>query len=166
MPTSRSLKLSLSIAALLAVASLTRFPSNMQTPVSGSLFSEVPVPPPVEATLRAACMDCHSNETHWPWYVHLPISSYLLVHDVERGREHLNFSDWQRLKESGPEQVAAGFSGICENLLSGAMPKPYYLWMHPQARVTKAQISEVCSWAERQQMEALRQSVSSGGAGK
>ncbi len=145
------------IGALAAACALSiRIPSNPRTVPSRSLFSQAHVPPPVESTLRSACLDCHSNETQWPWYAHTPVASLLLVHDVTKAREHMNFSDWQSLQEKGPEQLAAGFSGICENLLSGAMPKHAYVWMHPQARVSKSQISDVCAWTDKAQMKALR----------
>jgi hypothetical protein len=148
---------SLIIAALvLACAISLRIPSNPQTSRSRSLFSQVKVPAPVENTLRNACLDCHSNETEWPWYAHAPVASLLVVHDVTKAREHLNFSDWQSLHAKGPEELAAGFSGICENLLSGAMPKPAYVWMHPRARVSKSQIADVCAWTDKAQMDALR----------
>lgn len=136
-----------------------RIPSNPKTGPSRSLFTQAVLPEPVARSLKSACADCHSNETEWPWYAHAPVASLLLVHDVERAREHLNFSDWQSVREKGPEDLAAGFSGICENLLSGAMPKQGYVWMHPKARLSKLQISQVCSWTDKQQFAALRQSA-------
>ncbi len=132
-------------------------PSNPRTPASKSLFSQVAMPAPVAHSLKSACANCHSNDTVWPWYVHVPVASLLLVHDVNHARQNLNFSDWQKLQDKGPEELAAGFSGICENLLSGAMPKRGYRWMHPDARLSKSQIAEVCSWTEKKQMESLRQ---------
>jgi hypothetical protein len=142
-------------AVLLCAISIRR-PSNPKTPLSRSLASQATVPEPVAFALKSACADCHSNETVWPWYVHLPVASLFLVTDVNRARENLNFSDWQSLREKGPELQAAGFSGICENLLSGAMPKRSYIWMHSKARLSKAQITQVCSWTDKQQMELLR----------
>ncbi len=32
------------------------------------------------------CMDCHSNETRWPWYSRVGPVSWLVVFDVYRGR--------------------------------------------------------------------------------
>lgn len=144
---------------VLACALSIRIPSNPRIAASRSLFSQVHVPPRVENTLRIACLNCHSNETDWPWYARAPLASLLLVHDVTKAREHMNLSDWQGLQEKGPEQLAAGFSGICENLLSGAMPKHAYMWVHPEAHVSKSQISDVCAWTDKAQMDALRQAA-------
>jgi MFS superfamily sulfate permease-like transporter len=150
------------LAVVLATLWFTRLPSNPEVAAKRSLFSQEHVPSPIAATLKSACIDCHSNQTKWPWYAHLPFSSYVLVRDVQSARQHLNFSDWERLKQQGPEQLAAGFSGICENMLSGAMPKPAYLRMHPSARLSKEQVSAVCSWANVEQMQVLRQMASKG----
>lgn len=67
----------------------------------------------------------------------------------------MNLSDWQAVESRGPEELAAAFSGICENLLSGAMPKRAYVWIHPEARLSTEQVSQVCQWAEKQQMSVL-----------
>jgi hypothetical protein len=68
----------------------------------------------------------------------------------------MNLSDWQTIADRGPDELAAGFSGICENLLSGAMPKARYLWLHPEARLSKQQVAQVCDWAQAQQMAVLK----------
>jgi hypothetical protein len=48
--------------------------------------------PQTEALARQACMDCHSNETTWPWYSHIAPMSWLVYYDVLRGRSELNLS--------------------------------------------------------------------------
>jgi hypothetical protein len=136
-----------------------RIPSNPKDAPGRNFFSEADVPAPVARTLRNACADCHSDETVWPWYAHAPIVSFLLVHEVDQARQHLNFSDWQSVREKGPEELAASYSGICENLLSGAMPKANYSRMHLGARLSKEQVLEICSWTNKQQSEILRSSV-------
>src|SRR6185312_12833385 len=40
------------------------------------------------------CFDCHSNETVWPWYSSIAPISWLIQRDVNQGRAHLNFSEW------------------------------------------------------------------------
>jgi hypothetical protein len=48
--------------------------------------------PETEALARRACMDCHSNETVWPWYANIAPASWLVYYDVQQGRSRLNFS--------------------------------------------------------------------------
>ena len=40
-----------------------------------------------------ACFDCHSNETHWPWYSHVAPVSWLLQWDIDEGRGVVDFSE-------------------------------------------------------------------------
>ncbi len=59
-----------------------------------ALERSVALPSNVRAILDRSCKDCHSNETRWPGYGYVAPASWLLVRDVNEGREHLNFSEW------------------------------------------------------------------------
>src|SRR3954469_14649961 len=44
----------------------------------------------VEPLLKRACFDCHSTQTAYPWYHHVPgVKQYLESH-VEEGNKHLD----------------------------------------------------------------------------
>jgi mono/diheme cytochrome c family protein len=79
----------------------------------------------------AACFDCHSNETVWPWYTNIAPISWLTVHDVDEGRQKLNFSDWGRRQEA--DEAA-------ETVREGSMPPWYYAAIHPNARLSQEDI--------------------------
>ncbi len=78
-----------------------------------------------------ACYDCHSNETHWPWYAKTTPAAWLIVHDVEEGRRAVNFSEWNRYSEEGEELV--------EVVQEGEMPPWFYLPLHPSAQLSAAE---------------------------
>jgi hypothetical protein len=78
---------------------------------------------------QRACYDCHSNETRWPWYSNIAPASWLVYHDVEEGRMHINFSDWDRAEEQHVDEFQEVFD---EN----SMPPPQYLLLHPEARLS------------------------------
>lgn len=99
---------------------------------------------------QRACFDCHSNQTVWPWYSYLPPVSWMVIRDVQQGRQHLNFSDWANVRGEGR---SAG--EMAESILEGAMPPASYLSIHPAARL---------SAAEREQLIAgLRATVQASG---
>lgn len=91
----------------------------------------------VKELARRACFDCHSHETVWPWYSHVAPMSWLVQHDVDDGRKHLNFSDWDRSREDGADAA--------EELLEGEMPPAVYLPMHPEARLGEAERAELAA---------------------
>lgn len=80
---------------------------------------------------QAACFDCHSNETVWPWYSNIAPVSWLITNDVNEGRAYLNFSDWGRRYEEVGE--------IGEAVSRGYMPPSYYGLMHPEAKLSAAE---------------------------
>jgi len=79
--------------------------------------------------MARACLDCHSNETNWPWYAYVAPVSWLVAHDVQEGRAAVNFSEWQPGQEN--ESVEA--------ILEGEMPLEIYLITHPEARLSEAE---------------------------
>jgi len=87
--------------------------------------------PETRILAKSACFDCHSNETEWPLYSRIAPVSWLIQHDVDEGRAHLNFSEWQR-----PQEHAAEAS---EAVLEGEMPMTAYTLMHSHARLTADQ---------------------------
>lgn len=82
--------------------------------------------------MRNACMDCHSNETIWPWYSNIAPSSWLLQADVDEGRSRMNLSNWPINK--------AGQQGLVDEMVrviqDGRMPPPQYLIIHSNAKLT------------------------------
>ena len=78
-----------------------------------------------------ACYDCHSNQTDWPWYSNIAPMSWLIQHDVDEGRQKLNFSEWDR-----PQREAAK---AAEQVQNGSMPRFYYVPLHPSANLTPAE---------------------------
>ena len=89
--------------------------------------------PETRELARRACFNCHSNETVWPWYSNVAPVSWLTERDVNDGRRHLNFSEFNR-----PYKHAGRAS---KEVREGDMPPWYYLPtpMHPEARLTSAE---------------------------
>jgi len=88
--------------------------------------------PRTEELMRGACMDCHSNETQWPWYSNVAPVSWLVQRDVEEGRDRLNLST------DAPE-VEEMIHAIDE----GEMPPLQYKPTHPGARLSDSEKQEL-----------------------
>lgn len=97
--------------------------------------------PQVESILRRSCFDCHSNETKWPWYSEVAPMSWQIADHVKEGREHMNFSDWNEAK------AEKRFGEICEEIREGKMPIPGYEMLHPEAKLSSADMDALCTWS-------------------
>jgi hypothetical protein len=99
--------------------------------------------PEVRALAVRACFDCHSNETRWPWYGRVAPISWLVQHDVDEGRETLNFSQWV------PPLPDA--SDAAQEVRDGEMPPWTYRMMHSEARLSPSERAKL--------IDGLRQSA-------
>jgi len=77
-------------------------------------------------------MDCHSNETKWPWYAYVAPVSWLVAHDVEDGRREMNFSQLST-NVNGLGRIS---QRVQRAIQSGNMPPAQYFPTHPDARLT------------------------------
>ena len=106
---------------------------------------EIVAPAGAQAILERSCYDCHSNRTVWPWYSQVAPVSWLVGRDVHEGREHLNFSTWNRL---APDKQQKAVHEIWEQVSEGEMPLSIYLPLHPRARLSDADKAVLKSWAD------------------
>lgn len=88
-------------------------------------------PWPDDAARRIAsqsCYSCHSDETDWPLYSYVAPASWLVRHDVEDGRDELNFSDWSQDADEADDAV--------DMIRAGEMPPSRYTLIHRDAALT------------------------------
>jgi hypothetical protein len=104
---------------------------------------KIDAPPEVEAIMRKACFDCHSNETRWPWYAKLAPSSWLMARDVLKGRSRMNLSEWGDADE---KERTTDREVSRDQLDEGNMPPWFYLPMHPDAKLTTAEKDLLKNW--------------------
>jgi mono/diheme cytochrome c family protein len=97
--------------------------------------------PNTRELFRRACFDCHTNTTTWPWYSHVAPVSWLVQNDVDGGRRHLNFSEWDQ-----PQRHA---HDIADMVNHGAMPPWFYLPMHAAAKLSDVEKKALVAGAER-----------------
>jgi hypothetical protein len=109
--------------------------------------------PQAEAIAKTSCYDCHSNETNWWWATSIAPFSWLVQADVDGGRAHLNFSEYD-----GQPSVEE-FQQAVEN----GMPPFQYTLIHPHAKLSDAQKQTLTKgYADG---KAASGGVPSGGAG-
>jgi Haem-binding domain len=118
-------------------------PARTNPPVIHDFMAATTPPSKIAATFRAACYDCHSYETKWPWYSHVAPVSWLVAGDVKEGRRHLNFSDWP---VDDPDRAASRLENMGEQLNDKEMPPVEYTLIHADARLTAAEHEQLIQW--------------------
>ena len=136
----RASKVLLGIGIALVAAQLVRC-SHENPPVT----AEIQAPADVQQIFERSCYDCHSNETRWPWYSQVAPVMWLVAHDVDEGRGHLNFSTWGGLSEKAKTKAKQEIAEIVEK---GEMPMGIYVPLHPEAKVSDEDKRKLRAWAD------------------
>lgn len=100
-------------------------------------------PSDVAQLMRAACYDCHSYESKYPWYANIAPISWSLKSHIDEGREHINYSLYGTYSADDREEV---IEETGEAVTEGWMPLNSYKWRHPEARLTDAQRNRIGEW--------------------
>ncbi len=104
------------------------------------------VPENVETIFRNACYDCHSNNTHYPWYFNIQPMGWLLANDISKGKDKLNFSEFRsystRMQRSKLREIEIA-------MRDGTMPLAAYKLMHKPARLSKDDKAIIMNWARK-----------------
>ncbi|GAA4453871.1 heme-binding domain-containing protein [Rurimicrobium arvi] len=102
------------------------------------------VPDDVNQILHKACYDCHSDNTHYPWYANIQPVYWWMDHHVDEGKDELNFSAWGTYKL---KRKLRKYVEISEQVTEGEMPLESYTWMHADAKLSREEANLVINWA-------------------
>jgi hypothetical protein len=136
------------ITAVLFLVVAQLVPVDRTNPVvdpSKTLFATKAVPANAESILQRSCVECHSNETHWPWYSRVAPASWLLASDVHGARHKMNFSEWSGYTD---RQKQDKIDGICDEVGSGDMPPLDYTMIHHGAVLSQQERDVLCKWVK------------------
>ena len=135
-----------------AIALALIFAAAQMVPIERSsprAEGDLAAPPDVQRIIRAACYDCHSDRTRWPWYSRVAPVSWLVAHHVEAGRRRLNFSAWADYA-SDPGTMAHKLEQIKSSIANGTMAPRYYRMLHPEARLSGRDRDAIAAWITRE----------------
>ena len=100
------------------------------------IFSEYQASEEIQSLVKAACYDCHSLKTKYPWYSQIAPVSWWMKHHVDEGREHLNFSVWSKYS---PKKADHKLEECIEEVQEGEMPLSSYTLTHGDAKLSTDQ---------------------------
>ena len=93
--------------------------------------------------LKAACYDCHSHESTYPWYTKIQPFGWWIKGHIKGGRQHLNFSQWGTYSL---DKQSHKIEECIEEMQERNMPLKSYTWVHSDAQLTEADIELLSNW--------------------
>ena len=110
-----------------------------------ALAKHHPPPADVNAILKKACNDCHSNNTVYPWYSKLQPVDWWLDGHIRDGKRGFNLDElgarpaWLRYRK---------MEEFKEQIEEGKMPLNSYTWIHKDAILTADEKEKLTHWAQ------------------
>ncbi|NJN33987.1 MAG: heme-binding domain-containing protein [Saprospiraceae bacterium] len=129
----------------LVVIQFFRPAQNLSGKNNNNVSKNFAVPDSVKQILEAACNDCHSNKTVYPWYASVQPVAWWVANHVNDGKRHLNFDEFTsyRLRKQYHKMEE-----VVEQIEKDEMPEKSYRLMHTGAKLTAAQKTTLIYWAE------------------
>lgn len=111
---------------------------------ANDISTKYPVPDSVQAILKVACYDCHSNNTRYPWYEEIQPVAWWLNNHIKDGKRGLNFSEFTsyRIKKQFHR-----LDDINKLVKKNEMPLSSYTLIHTDAKLTEGQKLAIAAWA-------------------
>jgi hypothetical protein len=125
--------------------------SSIEGPAANDISKLYPVPLEVASILKTSCYDCHSNNTHYPWYSNFQPIAWWLADHIKEGKKELNFSEFASYR------IAKQFRKLEEinsEVEEGEMPHESYTLIHGDAKLSPSQKENLINWAS-----AIRDSI-------
>ncbi len=100
----------------------------------------------IKPTVAAACFDCHSDKTDYPWYHSLPLIGGWMEGHVNEGRGELDMTSGFPFQTHMPP--ANSLLKIKHEIEEGEMPIWSYRLMHSSARLSDEQKDSIYTWVD------------------
>ena len=141
------------LVAFVAIQFFQPHKNNQSMDATHDIATVVPVPDSVHQLLKAACYDCHSNHTNYPWYSNIQPLGWWLKDHIEEGKGHLNFQEFALVKGNARFPTPADrqihkLEEVIETVKDGEMPLKSYTFIHGEARLSQQQLQSITAWAQ------------------
>ena len=112
-------------------------------PSANDISTVYPVPKEVAAILQTSCYDCHSNNTHYPWYANLQPVAWWLEDHIKEGKKEINFSEFASYRIGRQYKK---FEEINKQIEEGEMPLESYTLIHTETKLSAEQKAIIKNW--------------------
>ncbi len=120
------------------------------------IFRQEQLPENVRQILGNACLDCHSDNTRYPWYDKIAPVSWMVNKHITEGKGELNFSEWGKF--DAYDKIVA-LEDIRQEVEQKTMPLKSYVAMHKEAKLSEEQVAALLDWIDKRGAELVNSSV-------
>ncbi len=139
-------KILLGILVLFVIIQFIQPAKNRSAQVLPTDISKVvTVPENVQTIFKTSCYDCHSNNTHYPWYSFIQPGAWWMASHIKDGKADVNFSEfggYTKRKEQNKLQ------SIINSINDRSMPLKPYIFLHNNAKLSENEKKILLDWIE------------------
>ena len=103
------------------------------------------VPPGIDTILKRSCMDCHSNNTVYPWYDRIQPVTWWVTNHIRNGKRHLNFDNFATMRIAMQKKR---MEDCLEQLKNDEMPLSSYTLIHRDAILSPSDKDTLSRWCQ------------------
>jgi hypothetical protein len=104
------------------------------------------IPENVQVILKYSCYDCHSNNTHYPWYSRMQPGAWFMARHIRKGKAEINFSEFGSYSQ---RRQISKLKGIENSVKEGTMPLWSYNLIHRNANLSEEQKALIVDWVTK-----------------
>ena len=93
--------------------------------------------------IKSSCYDCHSNNTHYPWYSNIQPGAWFMEHHINEGKKELNFSEFGNYSK---RRKKAKLKSIISQIEDDKMPLWSYTLIHQNAKISEGEKQQLINW--------------------
>ncbi len=137
------------LIVLIVLIAIQFFPAKVNQGITGSpddFITGNQVPPNIAHMLKSACYNCHSNQTEYPWYSKIQPVGWFIGGHIKEGKEELNLSEFGSYPV---ERQKHKIQSMIRHIEKGEMPLPSYKLMHPEARLSEKDKTDLISFLKQ-----------------
>ena len=139
-------KILVGLLLLVAIMQLLQPTRNIsEGPFENDISKVYAVPTDVQLVLTQKCYDCHSNNTHYPWYIHIQPIGWWMASHIKEAKDDLNFNEFKTYNQ---KRAAHKLEELVEVVEDGTMPIKSYVWLHSEAKVTAEERQAIKNWVQ------------------
>ena len=103
------------------------------------------VPDSVATVLQISCYDCHSNNTHYPWYSFIQPAAWFMASHIKEGKANLNFSEFGAYSN---RKQQSKLQAIINSINDNTMPVSSYTMLHKKAILSVQSKALLLDWVQ------------------